>query len=354
MASDSQFLTLLEKERPNIEAFLPSYLRTADERDRFFANARAVSQNYLLKDCNANSLLNCVVDAAKRGLMIGGPDKHCAVVPFDTKNGGKFAVLITQWQGKSFLWFRAGAIKKLKAGVVYKGDKFALIEGDEDRIDHQPDYETDRSPEFLNNIDNIIGSYAIAWLANGERIHRFVSRSYLKRLMETVKKKNNGKLGFGWQDWLPEMCTKTAVHRLDGLIQPQVGASDEQKEAWVLSTRIPDEEHEVYPTSEDPDPPTPRKAKNVEIVKDAKPPPPGDGSSARKQEERPPASTASTADDPISEEDQDDVYTAADAKWGKKSASHLMKILKDLGADDVAAVKQCQLQSVINQINLNQ
>lgn len=348
MASDSQFLTLLEKERPSIEAFLPSYLRTDDERDRFFANARAVSQNSNLKNCSPFSILNAVVDAAKRGLIIGGPDKHCAVVPFAKKGGGDFAVLITQWQGKAFLWFRAGAIKKLKARTVYIGDEFELIEGDEDRIIHKPDYKADRSPAFLNDLKNILGAYSIAWLPNGEVIHQFVSRSLINRTMETVKKKNGGNLGFGWTEWLPEMCQKTAVHRLDGLIQPTPNALPEQKEAWVLSTRIPDPEHEIYPETEDPDPPT-RKAGKVEIVKDEKPPP-KEQSSAGKQNPPP----ASTADDPITEDEQDDIYTAADAKWGKKSASHLMRILKGLGVDDLSAVKQGQLPAIVEQINLNE
>ena len=193
MADSNKYLALLEEQRDTIASYLPSYLRTDDERDRFFANARSVAQNYLLKDCSPQSLLNCVVDAAKRGLMIGGPEKHCAVVPFRTKGGSDAAILIVQWQGKSFLWQRAGAIKKLKAQVVYTGDQFELIEGDEDRIVHRPAYEEDRKPEWLNSLDNIIGAYAIAWLPNGETVHQFVSRSAIRRTMEAVKKKNDGK-----------------------------------------------------------------------------------------------------------------------------------------------------------------
>ena len=276
MADSKQYLALLEQEKDTIASYLPSYLRTDDERDRFFANARSVAQNYLLKDCSPQSLLNCVVDAAKRGLMIGGPEKHCAVVPFDTKGGGTAAILIVQWQGKSFLWQRAGAIKKLKAQVVYEGDQFELISGDEDRIVHTPDFKADRKPDWLNDINNIVGAYAIAWLPNGERVHTFVSRSALKRTMEAVRRKNNGKLGFGWNDWLPEMCAKTAIHRLDGLIQPQPKMNKEQKEAWELNERVVTEFNEEVDDRPDDlpkatdgtDAPTPRKARSVEVVKD--------------------------------------------------------------------------------------
>lgn len=273
-----QFLALLEQQKDTIASYLPSYLRTDDERDRFFANARAVSQNYLLKDCSASSLLNCVIDAAKRGLMIAGPEKHCAVVPFETKGGKTSAILIVQWQGKSFLWQRAGAIIKLKAQVVYEGDDFQLIEGDEDRIEHRPDFKADRRPEWLNDLTNIVGAYAIAWLPNGEKIHRFVSRSAIRRTMEAVKRKNNGKLGFGWSDWLPEMCMKTAIHRLDGLIQPQPKMTKEQKEAWELNEHVVTEFNEQVDERPDDLPKAtdgteasgPRKAGKVEIVKDKK------------------------------------------------------------------------------------
>jgi phage RecT family recombinase len=271
------FLALLEKEQEQIAHYLPSYLRTDDERDRFFANARAVAADYKLKGCSATSLLNCVVDAAKRGLMIGGPEKHCAVVPFSTKGGGESAILITQWQGKSFLWQRAGAIKKLKAQVVYQGDEFALIEGDQDRIDHRPNFLAERDAKWLNDPKNVIGAYAIAWLPNGEKLHRFVSISQIRRTMEAVKKKNNGSLGFGWIDWFPEMCMKTAIHRLDGLIQPQPKMNAEQKEAWDLNERVViedirqvDDNPDDIPTATDGTPaPTPRSVK-VEVVPDKK------------------------------------------------------------------------------------
>lgn len=260
-----QFLALLEQQKDTIASYLPSYLRTDAERDRFFANARAVIQDYKLAKCSPQSLLNCVIDAAKAGLLIGGPEKHCAVVPFDTKGGGLAAILIVQWQGKSFLWHRAGAITKLKAQVVYQGDKFELIEGDEDRIVHQPDLTADHTPDWLNDLNHIVGAYAIAWLPNGDRLHRFVSRAHIRRTMESVKKKNNGKLGFGWSDWLPEMCMKTAIHRLTGLIQPRPKMDDEQREAWTLTENLDIREAGIDEPDDIPTAKEPRQVK-AEVV----------------------------------------------------------------------------------------
>lgn len=345
MADSNKYLALLEQEKDTIASYLPSYLRTDDERDRFFANARAVADNYLLKGCSPDSLLRCVVDAAKRGLMVGGPERHCAVVPFRTKGGGEMAVLIVQWQGKSFLWQRAGAIIKLKAQVVYEGDDFQLIEGDEDRIEHRPDYKADRKPEWLNDLNNIVGAYAIAWLPNGETVHQFVSRSAIRRTMEAVKKKNDGKLGFGWNDWLPEMCRKTAIHRLDGLIQPQPQMTKEQKEAWALNEHVVSEFEDTVGEKPDDIPiatdgthaPTPRRAK-VEVVDDA-------GASGKKK------SSPSSTDAPhgpdrlLNDQEQNDLYDGWGALGGKGTA--LKKFLEaNFQVDDLAKLKLSQMNDV--------
>lgn len=214
---------------PKLKPVLPGYLPL----ERFVSLARSLARNQdVLLNCSIESIKDCIWQAAEKGLEIGGPNKHSAVIRF--KNT---AVLIIQWQGRAFLWTRSGAITKLTANVIYKGDYYKVRLGDEDTIEHHPDVETDRSPAFLNNIDNIVGAYAIATLPNGDRKHSFVSRSELVRLRDWVKKKNEGRLGFGWQDWLPEMCKKTAVHRLDGFIQPPSEMTEMQAQAWERAQR---------------------------------------------------------------------------------------------------------------------
>ncbi len=219
-----EFQNALVIRQKEIEQRLPSYL----DKTRFMALARTITKNTeILMNCSMESIISCVLDAAERGLEIGGPNKHCAIVKFKTT-----AVLITQWQGKSFLWTRSGAITKLSAGVIYKGDKYLVEMGDNERIEHQPDVETDHDSAWLNNFDNMVGAYAIATLPSGEKKHSFVTRSEILRVQEWVKKKNEGKLGFGWTDWRPEMARKTAVHRLDGFIQPPPDMTETQVEAW--------------------------------------------------------------------------------------------------------------------------
>jgi phage RecT family recombinase len=225
----NQFLALLKQREPDIKIVLPSYINP----ERFFTLARTVNRNQELAGCSPESKVECVMQAAERGLEIGGPEKHCAVVKFKST-----AVLIVQWQGKAFLWHRAGAIKSLIARVVYDGDQFDLEEGDSPRIFHKPDYRAERGPKWLNDLENIVGAYAIATLPDSSKTHSFVSHSQLVRLREWVKSKNEGKLGFGWRDWLPEMCCKTATHRLDGYIQAPLNPNPAQVEAWERVGRV--------------------------------------------------------------------------------------------------------------------
>ena len=225
--AENQFLALLETKEDTIRKVLPEWLTF----ERFMTLARALDQNPDLRECTPQSLVGCVVDAANRGWEVGGPSKHCAIVKFK-----KTAVLIPQWQGRAFLWMRAGAITKLRANVVYKWDTFDWDEGQELLV-HKQDLDVDHSWQELNSIANIKAAYAIATLPNGEKQYSVISHAHLVRTMESVKAKNDGNLGFGWTKWLPEMCRKTAVHRLDGFLQapgfdPNDSTSRLRQRAW--------------------------------------------------------------------------------------------------------------------------
>lgn len=220
------YLALLEAKEDNIKKVLPEWLTF----ERFMTLARALDQNPDLKQCSPQSLVGCVIDAANRGWEVGGPSKHCAIVKFKST-----AVLIPQWQGRAFLWMRAGAITKLRANVVYTWDAFDWDEGQE-ILTHKQDLDTDHPWQQLNDIKNIKAAYAIATLPNGDKQYSVVSHAQLVRTMERVKAKNQGELGFGWRDWLPEMCRKTAVHRLDGFLQTPAKMTKEQQAAWAASS----------------------------------------------------------------------------------------------------------------------
>jgi recombinational DNA repair protein RecT len=252
--AESKYLTLLESRKSDFLSILPPYV----SRERFLDLARAAQRDLARQhngaewvrkastdDHFAQQLFGCVMDAARNGIEIGGPNAHSAIVMFQST-----PVLIVQWQGRVYQWIRSGAIVKAEAHVVYNSDQFAVVYGDEQRIEHTPNYDEERSPKFLNDMENIRAAYAIAWLPNGEKVRAMLSRWELKRIREWVARKNKGVLGFGWQDWVPEMCMKSAVHRLKGWIVPPANPSPEQAEAWSRYEKAV--ESDSYTVSDEP------------------------------------------------------------------------------------------------------
>ncbi|HVN17195.1 MAG TPA: recombinase RecT [Dongiaceae bacterium] len=265
---------LLEQHRDQLKQILPKYI----DLDTFIRNAKTLASDSRLRECTPQSLYKCCVEAAERGWEIASPRKHCAVVSMQTKSG-TYGVLIPQWQGRVFSWNRAGAVRKVIANVVYVDDEFSIEMGDNERIIHRPNLNADHPPAWLNDIKNIVGSYAVALLWNGEHIRRWVPRVQLQRTIEFVKKKNKGELGFGWQDWLPEMCCKTAIHRLEGLIQGPPDMNEEQLDAWKRASlaaepdyvEVESEAHRNVLLSEMGDDAKPEETKPAEPAKTAAP-----------------------------------------------------------------------------------
>jgi phage RecT family recombinase len=350
---------LLEAHRGEIKLLLPNYL----DVERFMRNAATLTRIRALHDCSPASLLECAMDAARRGLEIGSHTKHCAAVPFQLKTGGTTAILIVQWQGKAFLWHRAGAIKKLVARCVYVGDEFRVIQGDKDCIEHTPDLTSDRDPRWLNDWNNIVGAYAIAWLWSGEKAHSFVSRGQIMRVMESVKKRNRGDLGFGWTDWRPEMAMKTAVHRLEGFVHPPPDWTPEQIDAWNRASTTSDHSFDAAfdvdvtssaPSDDDEDLPSARAAEVPSSRRAAVVPP----SPAPKAPQSPPAKAAKVAeikpppkpapvpvreadDATVSVETQDDLIEQAQLANIRASAL-LQMVRRDFGVDDLGKLRNSQ------------
>lgn len=333
---------LLRAHRDEIKTLLPTYL----DVDRFIANAQTVASDPKLRPCSAESLYRCCLEAARKGWEVGGPEKHCAIVPFKLKSGGMTAILLPQWQGRAFTWHKSGTIRKLKADVVYTGDVFEIESGDEDRIIHRPDFAAPRTPKFLNSLDSIVGAYAIAWLASGERVHAFVSRSQIARTMENVKKKNEGELGFGWTDWLPEMCKKTAVHRLSGMIQPPPDMTPEQIDAWNRAN-VAEAQFDAETTGEELPPDNlPVKEAHVEVVHDKKtsaatPPAAGAPTPPATQVTPPPATGASGV---ISDDEAQELCKLWRSLHNGKLTGMSDYLLEHFEVEDAAELNQAQAE----------
>src|SRR5215472_3550541 len=214
---------LVDRHREQVIKRLPTYMSA----EHFFQLCRELDRDPKIRrvaERNPDSVMSAILKSADCGLLIGGPFGHCWIAPF-----GEEVALLIGWRGFVFQWIHAGAVLKVVANCVYVGDEIEVIAGDTEAINHKPSLTDPHrdDPKWLANKDNIQGSYAIAWLPTGLKQYRWCSKGQI----EMARARSQNAAGPAWTHSYPAMAAKTAVRRLDGLIQV-CGPTPENREAW--------------------------------------------------------------------------------------------------------------------------
>ena len=330
---------LVERNRDSLSKRLPTYLRP----EQFFQLCYSLDRDKKLAAVasrNPDSVLNCVFKAADLGLTIGGPFGHCFMVPY-----GEVVELIVGWKGFVYQWLIAGAVIKVVSNVVYTGDEIEVIEGDSEAINHKPNLSDPHRADmrWLNDKKNILGSYSIAWLPTGPKMYRWVPLGQI----ESARNKSSNKDGPAWTHSYPAMAAKTAVRRLEGLIQV-CGPTPENREAWERYARTIELDRQQFDVTEDlpddlPGVPTgssnPKSGAATEPASTEQPttPPPRGSEKPPPSAAPPPSSPKKAAEpdpepepedqEPITIDQQDELIRVA-TMCGMKT-SHLKKLVAD-------------------------
>ncbi|WP_188898746.1 recombinase RecT [Caldovatus sediminis] len=162
----------------------------------------AIQANPDLLEADRRSLWSACVKAAQDGLLPDG--REGALITFYDRRRGR---LIAQWMPMV-----AGILKKVRnsgelasitANVVYEGEHFRVVLGDEERIEHERDLGAvgRRDP---------IAVYAIATLRNGERVREVMTWQQVEEVRAISRAPENGP----WGTWTEEMARKTVIRRL--------------------------------------------------------------------------------------------------------------------------------------------
>jgi len=163
-------------------------------------------QNPKLQECDPQSFLLSVLEAAKYGLdPSGGALGQAYLVPhWNKKKGTSECTLIIGYRGLISLVRRAGDVATLTAECVYEKDLFEYELGLDEKLKHIPSTDEDRG--------RITRVYAIARFKDGMSYQFAVmSRAEVDRIMRGTQSKGD----WGpWKDHYPEMAKKTAVRRL--------------------------------------------------------------------------------------------------------------------------------------------
>ncbi len=189
----------------SITRVLPQHMKA----DRLVRIAlQAASRTPALLECTRESFVLALVSAAQLGLEAGGLLGSAYLVPYRNKNGNREVQLIPGYRGLIDLARRSGAVKKIEARVVRKGDEFRLDYGAE-RITHVPATTEDADDPGSGDV-GILGAYAVATLSDGEKQFEFMSRAEIDAIRRRSRAANDGP----WVTDYSEMARKTVVRRL--------------------------------------------------------------------------------------------------------------------------------------------
>lgn len=187
----------LKEMMPSIQAVLPSHV-TADRMSRIALNV--IRTNPKLLECDINSLMGGVLEAAKLGLEPGLMGQ-CYLIPFKNK-GEMESQFIIGYKGLIDLVRRSGQVSTIEARTVYENDVFEFEYGLESKLVHKPAMIDKGAP---------IAYYAVCKLKDGGS--SFIVMS--KQEMEQYKQKYAKAKDFGpWVSEFDAMARKTCLRQL--------------------------------------------------------------------------------------------------------------------------------------------
>ena len=209
MKPKDQIAHLLKSKQAEISKMLPKHLNA--ERLLKVAQIAATTTPALAK-CDVPSLIGAIGQCAQMGLEPNTVLGHAYLLPFNTKrkdaNGNEKWVnsvqVIIGYKGLIDLARRSGQIVSIAAHEVCQNDKFELVYGLDEKLNHTP---------AMGDRGEVIGFYAIAKLKDGGHAFEFMSRLQVEEIKASGERKNKRESSV-WKDHFVEMGRKTVIRRL--------------------------------------------------------------------------------------------------------------------------------------------
>lgn len=220
-AADDFYTWLLHKDTAaQLRLMLPDHV----DLDVFTSTCKTAVLNrpQLLREDLRQSLLVAIMKAAAQGLKPDGKE-GALVVRYDSEARGYAAVWQPMVWGVAKLGRETGAIKQIRAVIVFHGEPFRIIQGEEDRIDHEVDPDiVDEAYGALNaGLDEhknpkanpaeffkrVRAAYCFVTGTDGTITRRYMTKQRLISLWEASKAANGP-----WNSrWIDEMILKGVI-----------------------------------------------------------------------------------------------------------------------------------------------
>lgn len=190
-APADQYAVAIKNNMKAIESICSSHV-DVKRLIRISLNARANSDQ--LANCTTQSLVLSVINCAEIGLE-PGVMQECAFVPYKGQ-----CTMQPMYQGLIKLARRSGALSKISATIVRKGDDFNYHLGLNPDIHHIPDGSSEREWTHV---------YAVAHLSDGETQFEVMDNAEVMKVKAKAKAKSGP-----WMDYEEQMAKKTVLKRL--------------------------------------------------------------------------------------------------------------------------------------------
>lgn len=197
----------LKEKQGEIAKMLPKHLNA----ERLLKVAQiAATTTPALAECDVPSLIGAIGQCAQMGLEPNTVLGHAYLVPFNIKRKDsagnekwvKSVQVIVGYKGLIDLARRSGQIVSIAAHEVCENDKFNLVYGLNETLEHIP---------CLKDRGGVIGFYACAKLKDGGHSFEFMSLEQVQNIM--LSSQSKGRYG-PWKDNFIEMGRKTVIRRL--------------------------------------------------------------------------------------------------------------------------------------------
>lgn len=189
-----EFHNALTAKKGAIQGRLPTHLSA----DRLIKIAlTAVAKNPKILDCDRESIMLSVMQAAELGLEPGGALGEGYLVPY-----GRTCQFIPGYRGFISLARRSGQIVSIEAHAVYEKDEFVVEFGLDPKLVHRPTLAAERG--------EVVAFYAVARLVGGGVQHDYMTRADV----DAIRKRSRAASSGPWVTDYNEMGKKTVIRRL--------------------------------------------------------------------------------------------------------------------------------------------
>lgn len=206
MRPKDQIAHLLNAKKGEIAKMLPKHLNA----ERLLKVAQiAATTTPALAECDVASLVGAIGQCAQMGLEPNTVLGHAYLVPFNVKRKTpqgerwvKSVQVVIGYKGLIDLARRSGQIVSIAAHEVCENDKFELVYGLNETLNHTP---------AMGERGDLVGFYAVAKLKDGGHCFEFMSLHQVKEIAKGTQSKG----AYGpWKDHFTEMGRKTVIRRL--------------------------------------------------------------------------------------------------------------------------------------------